>query len=329
MTTPDPEMRSGTGAATDTELGAGPGRARTPGLGKLVRVGFLLVVLAFAVYWVVKNRHSFAEAAHRITFWPVAGALVAGFGGAWSGVPAWRSVLAGLGSPLPWKDAQRIFLMGQLGKYIPGGVWTVVAQARLAKDLHVPTSRSATASLMSILLSVVTAASMGALCLAIAGRELLGDYGWVLWLVVPLIALLHPAVLVWAGKIVSRLTRRNVPLQRIPARNLLFAALWSVLGQVANGIQFYLLVGMIGGTYPNPLLAIGLFNLASAAGIVVIFASAGAGPRELLLAAGLKPLMGAGSAALVVLLSRAVLTVVDLVLSAAVARSGRRMAGTE
>ncbi len=327
MTAPDPEVRSGTGAATDTEVELAPDPAGKSGLGRLLRVGFLVIVLAFAVYWVVKNRHSFAEAAHRITFWPIAGALVAGFGGAWSGVPAWRSVLAGLGSPLAWKDAQRIFLMGQLGKYIPGGVWTVVAQARLAKDLDVPTTRSATASLMSILLSVVTAASMGALFLVIAGREVLGDFGWVLWLVVPLIALLHPAVLVWAGKIVSRLTRRNVPLQRIPARNLLVAALWSFLGQVANGLQFYLLVGMIGGTYPNPLFAIGVFTLASAVGIVVIFASAGAGPRELLLAAGLKSLMGAGSAALVVLLSRAVLTVVDLVLSAVAARAGRRTAG--
>ncbi|MET3806692.1 hypothetical protein ABIB25_003712 [Nakamurella sp. UYEF19] len=289
-----------------------------------MRVGFLLLVLAFGAYWVIKNRHSFADAAQRITFWPIAGALVAGALGAWSGVPAWRSVLAGLGSPLPLKDAQRVFLTGQLGKYIPGGVWTVVAQARLAKDLDVPTTRSATASLMSILLSVVTAASMGALCLGIAGRQILGDYGWTLWLVLPLVALLHPAVLVWAGRVVSRITRRNVPLQRIPARNLVIAAAWSIGGQVVNGLQFFLLVGMVGGTYPNPLLAIGLFSTATAVGIVVIFASAGAGPRELLLAAGLNPLMPPGSAALVVLLSRAVLTVVDLVLAGIALRAGRR-----
>src|ERR1700722_20036880 len=35
----------------------------------------------------------------------------------------WRSLLAGLGSPIPATTAGRIFFIGQLGKYIPGSVW--------------------------------------------------------------------------------------------------------------------------------------------------------------------------------------------------------------
>jgi hypothetical protein len=243
---------------------------------------------------------------------------------AWSGVPAWRTLLNGLGSRLRLKDAQRIYLTGQLGKYIPGGVWTVVAQAGLARELKVPRARSGTASLMAILLAVVTASALGAACLAVAGHQVIGKYWWVLLLVLPLLALLHPDLLVWFGALVSRLTKRNLHLERIPERSLLGAAGWLVGGQVFNGLAFYLLVDSISGKHTNPLLPIGLFALASVAGIVVVFAPAGVGPREAILLLGLSAVTDPGSAALIVLLSRVVLTVADVALAAVAAGVGRR-----
>jgi len=293
--------------------------------GRLLRAGFLVLVLALALYFLFKNRDGIASAWHRVSVAPVAGAFALSAAAAASGVPAWRDLLIGLGSRLRFRDAQRVFLMGQLGKYIPGGVWTVLAQATMAKDLNVPRARSATASLMSILLAVVTAAGLGAVCLGIAGRQILGTYGYVLLLVVPLLALLHPDVLVRFGAVISKITRRNLPLERIPARTILTSAGWLVLGQICNGLAFYLLVDSIGGQRSNPLLDIGLFALAAVAGIVVVFAPAGVGPREAILLLGLSAVLSdTGSAALIVLMSRLLLTIVDVALAAGAAGIGWR-----
>ncbi len=301
---------------------------RRAGRGRWIRIGFLVLVVVFAVVWVWQNRHQAGAAWSRVRPWPVVGAFVASALSAWTAVPAWRDLLVGLGSRLRLRDAQRIFLMGQLGKYIPGGVWTVVAQASMAREFKVPRTRSATASLMCILLAVVASAGLGALCLGVAGHQVLGRYGWWLLVVVPLVALLHPGVLVWAGTVAERVTKRNVPLERIPERTLLAAAGWLLVGQVFNGLAFFLLVGSIGGHWINPLLSIGLFSLASAFGLLVIFAPAGAGAREIILAFGLASVTDPGSAVLIVLMSRVVLTIVDLVLagSAAVIGRGRRPA---
>ncbi len=44
---------------------------------------------------------------------------------------AWRRVLADLGSPLHLAPAGGVFFVGQLGKYLPGSVWSIVAQAEM------------------------------------------------------------------------------------------------------------------------------------------------------------------------------------------------------
>ncbi|SDO29902.1 hypothetical protein SAMN04515671_0477 [Nakamurella panacisegetis] len=315
-------MVDGARDSADPDSEVGPPARRS--LGQLLKVGFLVLVLAFAVYYVWRRHDEIGRAWSQVTVWPVVGSFLASAIAAWSGVPAWRTLLAGLGSPLRLKNAQRVFLTGQLGKYIPGGVWTVVAQAGLAKELNVPRARSGTASLMAILLGVVTASGLGALCLAVAGHQVIGHYWWVLLLAIPLLALLHPDVLVWFGATVSRLTKRNLPLERLTERSLLGAAGWLAGGQVFNGLAFYFLVDSISGHHTNPLLPIGLFALASVAGILVVFAPAGVGPRDAILLLGLSVVTDLGSATLIVLLSRVVLTVVDIALAAAAAGLGRR-----
>lgn len=306
----------------DLETANPPARRRGPV--QLLRAAFLVAVLVFAAYYLWSNRQQVGQAWHNVSLLPVLGAFLASGLAAWSGVPAWRDLLVGLGSPLRFRDAQRVFLMGQLGKYIPGGVWTVLAQVTMAKELQVPRSRSGTASLMSILVAVVTASGLGAVCLAVAGHQVIGRYGWLLLLAIPLLALLHPDVLVYAGALVGRVTRRSVELERIPERTLLAAAGWLLAGQVFNGLAFWLLVDSISGRSTDPLLSIGLFALAGAVGIVIIFLPAGLGAREVILAFGLATVTDPGSAALIVLLSRLVLTIVDVAVAAAAAGIGRR-----
>ena len=58
------------------------------------------------------------------------GAALLGLG---ANVMAGRDVLRGLGQQVRTVDAGRCFLVGQLGKYLPGSVWAFVLQMELAK----------------------------------------------------------------------------------------------------------------------------------------------------------------------------------------------------
>lgn len=300
-----------------------------PTRGRLVRLQwvFLALVLGFGGWWVVSSWDDLSQAWQSVRFWPVVGALACGLLGAGSAVPIWRTVLSGMGSKLRWRSAARIVLIGQLGKYVPGGIWPVVVQARMAKEENVPLVRSAAASLMAVIISLISAIALGAAALMFAQSQILQDWWWVLLAAFPLLALLHPRVIGWLGTLAGKVLRRKVTLPILTLRTVLHTAAWALAGQVFLGVQFYLLFGMVGGVWSDPLLAVGLFQLANAAGILVVIAAAGAGPRELILVAGSAAVIGQGPALLAVLLSRAVLTVVDFALAPLGVLLGRRQQG--
>ena len=69
----------------------------------------------------------------------------------------WRALMAGLGSPLSVSVASRVLFVGQLGKYLPGSVWPVLAQMELASEHKVPRACTAAASVISMCLSLLCA----------------------------------------------------------------------------------------------------------------------------------------------------------------------------
>ena len=276
-------------------------------LGTLLRVGFVLAAAAFAVWAVVSNWHQLTQAWRNVEAGPITVALLCTVVGTFAAYPAWRELLIGLGSRLPVVPGARVFLVGQLGKYVPGGVWSILAQVSLARELHVPRTRSGTAGVLSILVGLITSGFLGAVCLAISGRQVLGRYAWVLLAATPILALLHPTVLSALARIASRVTRRTIAIERMPTTRLLVAAAVQGAGNLVLGVGFYFVVGTVSGTWVPILLAVGLFNLASAVGVLVPIAPAGVGVREVILAAGLSPLgggMDSGAVVLIVLVSR-------------------------
>ena len=196
-----------------------------------------------------------------------------------------------LGSPCGHVVANRIFLLGQLGKYLPGSVWTVLAQAELAGTEGVPRTRAGAASLIGIFIQVLSAALLGSACMVVAGRDILGGYVWAVAVVLGVGVLLHPRLLHAILQRLARLTHRPIADTLLSFADVGVAMNYGFAGQVANGVQLWLLAGGVSGRYPPLLLAIGLFSLAAAVGVVVIIAPAGVGVREVILIAGLTQLM--------------------------------------
>lgn len=98
------------------------------------------------MYAVGTRRHEVSQHLHQIGWARLALCAPGMLGGLFCGMLAWRSILRGLDSPLPVRPSARVYFVGQLGKYVPGSVWTVLTQMELGRDHNVPRRRSAAAT---------------------------------------------------------------------------------------------------------------------------------------------------------------------------------------
>lgn len=87
--------------------------------------------------------------------------------------------------------------------------------------------------------------------------------------------------------------------------------LWSMLAHLVAGAGFHTLLASLLPSPPNLLTSIGLLAAAHTAGILAIFAPAGLGVREAVIAAALAPQLGWPQAAAVTALQRALVVIGD------------------
>jgi hypothetical protein len=305
-------------------LGRVLGLARSP----WVRWGFGVVAATLAVWAVVSRRHAVADAAGRLDWrYLVLAALATLANLALTGM-VWRALLTDLGSTLPIPAAVRVFFVGQIGKYMPGSLWPMVVQAELARDHGVPRRRSAAATLVLILLSAASGLLVVLAAVPFVPSVVESGFGWALLLVVPLLVVLHPAVL---GPLLDRLLRviGGEPLEQRPSMvGTLVATAWAIGSWVTAGLQVFLLAVPLGAPADAHTLAlsVGGYALAWAVGLVVVVAPAGAGARELALAAVLSAVLDGGAVVVVVLLSRVLFSAADLALAGVGLAVGRNPA---
>ena len=81
--------------------------------------------------------------------------------GTWLTMIGWRTLLRDLGSDLHLAPASGVYFVGQLGKYLPGSLWSVLVQADIASHLKVPRRRTAVTGLLALGLSLLTGLLVG------------------------------------------------------------------------------------------------------------------------------------------------------------------------
>ena len=81
--------------------------------------------------------------------------------GTWLTMLGWRIILRDLGSDLHLAQGSGVYFVGQLGKYLPGSLWSVLVQADIASHLKVPRRRTAVAGLLALGLSLLTGVLVG------------------------------------------------------------------------------------------------------------------------------------------------------------------------
>ena len=86
--------------------------------------------------------------------------VLAGLG---ASVLTWRRAVLELGSSVQPHQAAKIYLVGQLGKYVPGSFWAFLVQMELARKVGVPRSRALTASVVAAGIAVLSGMAVGLL----------------------------------------------------------------------------------------------------------------------------------------------------------------------
>jgi uncharacterized membrane protein YbhN (UPF0104 family) len=292
---------------------------------RLVRIAFLLVALGFGA-WAVAGQWEAVRAGFARLSWTALPlsviAVVAALGG---GMMTWRALLADLGSPLPPRPAAKVFFVGQLGKYIPGSLWPVVAQMEMGRELGVPRSRSAAAFFLTMPVQLGSGLLVSAVTLLAALPGSAAPYAWVFLLVPVLAVALEPRVVnAVIGFGLRRLGRE--PLERpLTRRGMLTALGWALLGWTAYGLHLAAILHDLGPSGPAAaVFSIGAFALSWCLGIMTFVVPAGAGVREVAMVAVLAPVLDRGSAITAALCSRIVIVLGDLLCAGAAGLAARR-----
>ena len=189
-----------------------PGAGGLPGVllvwGRRVVVA---AVIGFAVLQVVREWDEVSATLRSLPWLHLVLALAAVTAGVLLSPMVWRAALAAMGVGVGVPDAARIYLVGQLGKYVPGSVVAFVLQMELARAAGISRARGLTASLLTAGVAVVTSLLAGLL----AVPALAGSRPALLWLFALLpvgLALLHPPALTFViDKLLALLRHRPLP----------------------------------------------------------------------------------------------------------------------
>jgi len=257
--------------------------------------------------------------------------LVVGY--LWS-ASLWGRLVRDLGGPrLPVWTAIRVFMVANLGRYVPGKVWQIAGLAYLAKREGVQAGVATGAAILGQGIALLAAVLVGIGAL-FGANELWREIGWLgmvagvggalaIITVVVVPRLFRHVVAFW-----FRITRTDPPGEGLGSGNA--GLRWLILYVLNWGIYataFWLLYLSFGEW--RTFLEVGpAFAAAYVAGYVVIFAPAGAGIREGVLVVLLQPVMAGENAFVLAVIARLWTTTVELILAALLAVGRRRSQGT-
>lgn len=176
-----------------------------------------------------------------------------------------------------------VFSVGQLGKYVPGGIWTIVGHKLVARNSN---GSPKTASISIILLLQITASglSVGAGFGILAGSNS-GLYGaafsvalFAWW---ASIALSESKIMPYKKQFYSSKNLLKITFSMLKSHSLIGVSIW-----LSFGLSFFFVLVAIDPAYLSPqslTSSISIYPLAHVGGMLAFFAPAGIGVREIIL----------------------------------------------
>lgn len=283
--------------------------------GLLLAVTFGFIGYALSRQW--GDVRMAAQAVHVRWGWIIAASVVV-LGTYAVLIQSWRMLLAGWGGHLTYPTAVRIWTIANLGRYLPGKVWSISALGVMAAAEGVSGVAAAGAAVLGTVLNIGAGFAVAVIT---GARGLDGIYpglgtasgiGAVLFLT-------GVAVLPWLLPVVlDRFARwRGLPVteQHLSRKAIWLSAAINAASWVGYGIAFALFAqGVTPQISRDPVLYIAGFSASYLVGFLALFAPGGVGVRELALSGFLVGIGAAGQGDAVILgaTSRIWLTVLEV-----------------
>jgi hypothetical protein len=244
-------------------------------------------------------------------------------------IETWRRILAGWQAELPFGIACRIWFVSNLGKYLPGKVWSIAAMSVMAREEAVSPIAAAGSSILIQLVTITTGIGLVLVTgiraidqptvAVVAGVVLLAGIGSI------------PVILPRLASAAAALIGKSIEVPPLPAGTLWLSVGGTLVSWIAYGIAFKLfVVGVLGSAAGATSSYIAVYAASYIIGFLALFAPGGVVVRESALVAGMLRLGLAGQtdAFAVAVASRLWLTVVELLPGFIYLAVGRRSSNT-
>jgi len=225
----------------------------------------------------------------------------------------WGRIVVDLGGPsIPIWATIRLFMIANLGRYVPGKLWQIAGLAAMAKNRGVPAATAVAAAVLGqgIALAAAMTVGLGAL---LGGPEAYRQWG-IPAAVIMAVGIGLAAIPAIFQRIVAfwfKVARTDAPAELTSVHGLRWLALYLV-NWVAYALSFWLLLVSFGASAPL-VPAASAFAAAYVLGYLFIMAPAGAGVREGFLIAFLTPHIGVASAGMIAVVARIWTTVIEVI----------------
>jgi glycosyltransferase 2 family protein len=238
--------------------------------------------------------------------------------GLFMSVLTWRRSVYEVGSRVRLDAGARIYLLGQLGKYLPGSVWALAAQTELGKRAAIPRSRGLAASVIAIAVNVLTGLALGV--------AFVPSLGVGAWQMVVLFGLLAACAIALSPPVLTRIVNLGLGMIRRPQldrevtwRGLSAASACGVASWLSYGASVWILAVAAGAPALEALpICLAGVPLAMTVGFLVFVTPSGIGIREAVIVAALAPVLDRSEALAIALVARLLFTFADLLAAAAV-----------
>jgi hypothetical protein len=234
-------------------------------------------------------------------------------------VQSWRTLVFGFGGRLRYLTAVRIWTVSNLGRYIPGSLWSLVGMGIMAEQEGIQPATAAGSALIGTVINI----GVGFGVIALSGSRVLSGVSPAFRLSSQVCAALFVLAIIAAPKILPVVTKwiprslsRVIPTAPLPASTLWKVVTLNVLSWFGYGWAFMVFSQAI---FPNVRGSFSEFVAIWAAGYVAGFVAfllpAGLGVREgvfigLMFSLGIT---GKSEAALISIASRLFMTILDIV----------------
>ncbi len=280
-------------------------------LSKAVKLGLTAVALYFVVRQVQTNWSNVADYHWTLDPLRIGVSLVLHLVAFTLFSQVWRWLIGAYGHNIRLSQAFRVAYLANLGRYIPGKIWTVFGMAYLAKQIGIEERKSVSSWIVA---QVYALTSSFALCAIIVFAEpsIRADlteivpqgviFGALALVVIVTIVLLSAPMFV--EKLVNvglKLLRRS-PISLIISRGLSarlffgYFVCWALYGYAF----WWFTIGISAESNLPVLVGIGAFVIAYQVGYLALFAPGGIGVRELALTVVLGPFIGEAAVAVAV-----------------------------